>query len=74
MYLLSSLCASTTRAKVKALEAQLRLQQAVQSLAVGAAMRIVDALVRAHDVAGTGVYGILKGPAYKSATVIKHLS
>lgn len=49
------------------LEAEFRFEDAVQSFAVGASVRIVYAIVRTHDVATTRMDSILEGPSRQSA-------
>lgn len=44
------------------LVSKLHLEQSVEGLAVGAAVRVVDTLVGAHDVPGPRVHGIHEGP------------
>lgn len=45
-----------------ALVAKLSLEKAVQSLAVGGSVRVVNPVVRAHDVGGPGMDRLLEGP------------
>jgi hypothetical protein len=45
------------------LKAKLSLQKAIQSLAVGTAVRVVDTLVRAHDVSAARSHSVLKRPS-----------
>lgn len=44
------------------LEAKFRLEKTIQRLAIGASIRIVDPLIRAHDVSATGSYSVLERP------------
>ena len=46
----------------EALEPKLSLEKAVQGLAVGRGVRVVDSIVRAHNIAGTGMNRILEWP------------
>jgi hypothetical protein len=44
------------------LKSELSLQQAVQDLAVGARVGVVHAVIRAHDIGGSGMYAVSKRP------------
>ena len=46
----------------EALEAKFRFEKPVQGLAVAAAIRVVDAVVGAHDIGATRANRILEGP------------
>lgn len=51
-----------TLAREAYLEAELCLEDAVQGLTIGAPVRVIDAIVRAHNIAATSVYSILEWP------------
>ena len=50
----------------KYLETKLRLQETIQNFAVGTCVRIVDALIRAHNGTGSSFHSVLERPGLVS--------
>ena len=51
----------------EAVETQLRLEDAVEQLVVGAGVGVVDAVVRAHDGGDAGAHAVHEGPQVQLA-------